>query len=148
MTNSISQLFRKITTVEKNRLLIYVVVYLLWGILMNAFGTFAEIAKFTFWWQIISCYILYMIPISLLLRGYSFFNQYCYGLLAMGILEFAGYSLQTSYIYPNNIIIQLFGPYNFALGMTLFFALYFPIGNWLVNALFTAIISKRPNSLN
>jgi len=145
MIATITQLFRKITAVERSRLLIYIVVYLLWGILMNAFGTFAEIAKFTFWWQIISCYILYMIPISLLLRGFSFFNQYCYGLLAMGILEFAGYALQTSYVFPDNILIQWFGPYTFALGMTLFFGLYFPFGNALVHWLYTLIFRKLQN---
>lgn len=145
MRNTINHLFKKITSVEKNVLYIYIIVYFIWGVLMNAFGSYAEIAKFTFWWQIISCYILYMIPISLLLREYSFFNQYCYGLLAMGVLEFGGYALQTSYVYPNNILIQLFGPYTFALGMTLFFALYFPLGNMLVNTLFIKLFTQKNN---
>ena len=122
--------------VEPMRLLIYVVVYFLWGLTMNWFGEEVEIAKFTYWWQVITCYVLYMIPVSLLLRPYSFFTQYAYGLVAMGILEFGGYALGTSYIYPDNILDRWFGEHVFALGMALFFGLYIPVGNWLVNRLF------------
>jgi hypothetical protein len=110
---------------------------------MNAFGNFAEIAKFTYWWQVISCYLLYMVPISILLRPYPFFTQYCYGLFFMGILEFSGYVLGTSYIFPDNILVQWFGPHVFALGMTLFFGLYFPLGNWAVNNIYTGFIKKN-----
>ena len=116
----------------KTLLLTYIVIYFGWGLGMNQFGAEMEIARFSYWWQVITCYILYMVPISILLKEYSFFNQYAYGLVAMGILEFLGYWLQTSYAYPNNILDQLFSPQNFSLGMALFFALYFPAGNWLV----------------
>jgi len=126
--------------VEPKRLLIYIVVYLLWGLAMNWFGEEVEIAKFTYWWQVITCYVLYMIPVSLLLRSYSFFTQYAYGLVAMGILEFGGYALGTSYIYPDNILDQLFGEHVFALGMTLFFGLHFPIGNIVVNRIYLLFI--------
>ncbi|MEL6811718.1 MAG: hypothetical protein AAFP76_10315 [Bacteroidota bacterium] len=117
----------------KTKLYTYVVIYFLWGLGMNWFGQQVEIAKFTYWWQVITCYILYMIPISLMLRPYSFFTQYAYGLVAMGILEFCGYALGTSFIYPNNLLDQWFGPHVFALGMALFFGLYFPLGNKLVD---------------
>ncbi len=119
-------------TTPVSLLCIYILVYFLWGLGMNHFGAFMEIARFTYWWQIITCYILYMVPISILLREYSFFTQYAYGLVAMGILEFLGYWLQTSYVYPNNMLDHFFNPQNFSLGMALFFALYFPAGNWLV----------------
>ena len=110
---------------------------------MNAFGAYVEIAKFTFWWQIITCYVLYMIPISILLRGYPFFTQYAYGLAAMGFLEFGGYALNTSYIYPDNILDQWFGPHTFALGMALFFDLYFPVGNYFVNNIYVLLDHKK-----
>ena len=84
-----------------------------------------------------------MIPVSLLLRGYSFFTQYAYGLVAMGFLEFGGYVLRTSYVFPNNILDQWFGPHTFALGMALFFALYFPLGNLLVDKIHTLIFTKK-----
>lgn len=129
-------------TVDKRLLLLYCIVYFLWGTGMNWFGTQVEIAKFTFWWQVITCYILYMVPISLILRGLPFHMQYAYGLVAMGFLEFSGYALQTSYAYPDNIIDQLFNIRNFSLGMALFFALYFPFGNWGVGKLYDLLFKK------
>ena len=123
-------------------ILIYCVVYFSWGLLMNWFGAQVEIARFTFWWQVITCYILYMVPISLLLRGLPFHMQYAYGLVAMGLLEFGGYALETSYAYPNNLLDQFFNIHNFSLGMALFFALYFPIGNWGVAKLYNILFRR------
>ena len=123
--------------------LIYIVVYIPFGFVMNAFGEWAEIAKFTYWWQVLTCYGLYMIPISVLLRDFSFFNQYAYGLVAMGILEFLGYALQTSYAYPNSLLDQFFQPQNFALGMALFFAVYFPLGNWVVGSIYKRFVANK-----
>jgi hypothetical protein len=143
MKNSIRDLLLKLVQIKRTKLFLYVLVYLLWGILMNAFGQFAEIAKFTYWWQIIPTYILYMVPISILLKEYPFFMQYAYGLIAMGLLEFGGYALGTSYIYPNNILDRLFGEHVFALAMALFFAFYFPIGNLLVGKLYVILFDKK-----
>ncbi|MFS4468267.1 hypothetical protein [Maribacter sp. 2210JD10-5] len=128
--------------VEKPLVILYCVVYFVWGLGMHWFGAQVEIAKFTFWWQVITCYIFYMVPISLLLRTLPFHMQYAYGLIAMGILEFGGYALQTSYAYPNNLLDQWFGERNFALGMALFFALYFPFGNWGVQKLYNSIFKR------
>lgn len=125
--------------VDKRLIFIYCLVYFIWGLGMNWFGTVAEIAKFTYWWQVISCYILYMVPVSLLLRNLPFHMQYAYGLIAMGLLEFGGYYFETSYAYPNNLVEQLFGIRNFALGMALFFALYFPLGNWAVGKIYRGL---------
>ena len=128
--------------VDRRLLIIYCVLYFLWGLTMNWFGATVEIAQFTYWWQVITCYLLYMVPISLLLRGLPFHMQYAYGLIAMGLLEFAGYGLQTSYAYPNNLLDQFFGIRNFSLGMALFFALYFPAGNWAVAKIYQALFKK------
>lgn len=100
---------------------------------MNEFGKWAEIAQFTYWWQVITCYVLYMIPISLVLRKMPWIQQYAYGLIAMGVLEFLGYWLETSIAYEDNLIDQLFNERNFSLGMALFFASYFPLGNSFVD---------------
>jgi hypothetical protein len=129
--------------VDKRLIVIYCIVYFTWGSLMNWFGTEVEIAKFTYWWQVISCYILYMIPISLLLRNLPFHRQYAYGLIAMAVMEFGGYALETSYAYPNNLMDQFFGERTFALGMAMFFALYFPIGNWVVAKLYQVIFKAE-----
>jgi len=140
--NLINLIFKKLLNTPKTLLLTYTTVYFLWGLGMNIFGTEMEIARFTYWWQVITCYVFFMIPISILLKEYSFFNQYAYGLVAMGVLEFLGYWLQTSYAYPDNILDQFFNPQNFSLGMALFFALYFPAGNWLVTKIHNYIFKK------
>lgn len=121
----------------QHRLLgLYAVSYFLWGLGMNALGIALEIARFTFWWQVFTCYVLYMVPISFLLRRFPFHVQYAYGLVAMGILEFLGYALNTSFAYPNNMVEQFFGVRNFSLAMALFFAFYFPLGNWAVGHIY------------
>ena len=129
--------------VDKRLLVLYCLVYFAWGMAMDWFGTQVEIARFTYWWQVITCYILYMVPISLLLRKLPFHAQYAYGLVAMGFLEFAGYAFQSSYAYPNNLLDNFFGIRNFSLGMALFFALYFPFGNWGVGRLYRLIFIKQ-----
>ena len=128
--------------VDKKLLLTYLLVYFLWGLGMNELGKELEIARFTYWWQVITVYLVYMVPISLLLRGLPFHMQYAYGLIAMGLLEFGGYLWETSYAYPNNILDQLFGIRNFSLAMSLFFAVYFPLGNWGVQKLYRLVFTK------
>lgn len=118
--------------VKPRTLIIYLVLYFCWGMSMNEFGAAVEIARFSYWWQVITCYWVYMIPISLLLRDKVWHEQYAYGLIAMCLLEFAGYWFQTSYAYPDNLMDQIFGIRNFSLGMAIFFGAYFPIGNWAV----------------
>ena len=122
--------------VDKRLLAVYLIIYFVWGLGMNEVGKTLEIARFTYWWQVITVYLLYMVPISLILREYSFFKQYAYGLVAMGFLEFGGYLLETSYAYPDNLMDQWLGIRNFSLAMSLFFALYFPAGNWLVHKIY------------
>ncbi len=129
--------------VDKRLVLVYAVLYFLWGMGMDWFGTQVEIARFTYWWQVITVYLLYMIPISLLLRKLPFHAQYAYGLIAMGLLEFGGYALQSSYAYPNNLLDQFFGIRNFSLGMALFFALYFPMGNWAAAKIYGIVFSNK-----
>lgn len=142
MKEFITKSLHTLQNTPKTLITTYIIIYFLWGLGMNKFGAEMEIAKFTYWWQVITCYILYMVPISILLKEYSFFNQYAYGLVAMGILEFLGYWLQSSYAYPDNILDQFFNPQNFSLGMALFFALYFPAGNWLVYKVHHLVFKK------
>ncbi len=129
--------------VDTRLIALYCIVYFIWGMTMDWFGAQVEIARFTYWWQVITCYILYMVPISLLLRKLPFHTQYAYGLIAMCLLEFGGYALQTSYAYPDNFLDQFFNIRNFSLGMALFFALYFPLGNWVVGRLYKLIFGKE-----
>jgi hypothetical protein len=124
--------------IDKRMLLVYVVLYFSWGMLMDWFGQYMEIARFTYWWQVITVYVLFMVPLSLLLRKYEWHVQYAYGLIAMAILEWLGYKMETSYAYPDNLLDQYFNIRNFSLSMAIFFAAYFPVGNWAV-----AAISKK-----
>ncbi|MGB5236064.1 MAG: hypothetical protein WBN59_00415, partial [Flavobacteriaceae bacterium] len=110
---------------------------------MNWIGEELRIAKFTYWWQVITVYVIYMVPISLLLRGLPVHSQYAYGLIAMGLLEFSGYALQSSYAYPENLIDIFFTERNFALAMALFFAWYFPLGNWAVGKIYKVSFVKK-----
>ncbi|NHF60008.1 hypothetical protein FK220_011690 [Flavobacteriaceae bacterium TP-CH-4] len=128
--------------VDKKLLLLYCIVYFLWGMGMDWFGTQVEIARFTHWWQVLTVYVLYMVPISLLLRKLPFHAQYAYGLIAMGLLEFGGYALGSSYAYPDNVLDQFFNIRNFSLAMALFFALYFPLGNWGVGKLYGFLFKR------
>ena len=130
---------------DKRLIVLYCLIYFLWGLGMNEFGKIVEIARFQNWWQVITTYIIYMVPISLLLRGLPFHQQYAYGLVAMAFLEFGGYALETSYAYPNNLLDTFFGQRNFSLSMALFFALYFPLGNWFVGKIYSLIFKGVGN---
>jgi len=134
-STEITKYIKESFNVDSRLLLVYILLYFSWGMGMDAFGKWAEIARFTYWWQVITCYVLYMIPVSLLLRKLVWHMQYAYGLIAMGVLEFLGYGLQTSYAYPDNLLDHFFGIRNFTLGMTLFFGLYFPLGNWAAQSI-------------
>ncbi|MBT8179147.1 MAG: hypothetical protein KJN96_11525 [Eudoraea sp.] len=127
--------------IERRLLYTYLVVYFIWGLGMNELGKTLEIARFNYWWQVITVYLVYMVPISLLLKGLPVHMQYAYGLIAMGLLEFGGYLWETSYAYPDNLLDQLFGIRNFSLAMSLFFAAYFPLGNWGVQKVYTLIFT-------
>ena len=130
-------------TADPRLVLLYCIVYFAWGMLMNWIGNEAEIARFNNWWQVLSCYIFYMVPISLVLRELPFHRQYAYGLIAMGFLEFGGYFFETSYAFPDNILDQIFGIRNFTLGMALFFAFYFPLGNWAVGKIYQLVFKVK-----
>ena len=107
----------------------YIMIYIPAGFVMNGFGQITEIAMFANWWQVLTCYGLYLIPASLLWRHRSWFDQYLWGLMVLGVLEILGYALGTSIAFSGNIIDQILGERTFALAMTIFFAVIIPLGN-------------------
>jgi hypothetical protein len=121
----------------------YAVTYFLAGTLMNQVGQWLEIARFTYWWQVITVYMLYMVPLSVIFRRLPWWQQYLYGLFPMGLLEFGGYALHSSYAYPHNWIDRLFSERNFSLAMVLFFSAYFPLLNALVSGLHGRLLRSR-----
>ena len=129
-------------TVDPRLWLTYAIIYFIWGSCMNWVGMELSIARFTYWWQVFTVYVIYMVPVSLLLRGLPVHMQYAYGLIAMCLLEFSGYALGTSYAYPENLLDQYFSIRNFSLAMSLFFAWYFPLGNWGVAKIYKLIFAS------
>jgi len=123
-------------------LAVYVVIYFGAGLVMNAFGKMAQIAEFGHWWQVFTCYVLYLLPMSLLIRHRNVWDQYLYGLLVLAVLELLGYALGTSIAHPNNILDKILGERNFTLAMTVFFAVYVPGGNLLVAAVYRSLFGK------
>jgi hypothetical protein len=126
------QLLQKLANTPLSIYFIYLLIYIPWGFAMNEFGKWAEIAQFNNWWQVLTCYGLYMIPISVLLRKHSFITQYVFGFLAMAVMEFFASIFETSFAFEDNLIDQFFGIRNYTLALAFFFALYFPLGNYLV----------------
>lgn len=123
-------------------LITYLIVYFTCGIIMHNIGDYFQIARFAHWSQVITCYLCYMVPISILLREKSIVDQYVYGVVAIAFLEISGYALGTSYAFPNNFIDICFGVRNFTLSMTIFFGTYFPLGNWAVAKIEKKLCSK------
>ncbi|MCB1174884.1 MAG: hypothetical protein KDK39_15035 [Leptospiraceae bacterium] len=121
--------------VTGKELIIYIVVYLTAGFINNEIGKFFAIAEFRYWWQVLSCYGLYLIPVSLYLRDRSLPEQYVYGVFFLGICELSGYTIGSSIAHPGNIFEQLFGPLNVSLAMSLVFAVIPPIGNTIVRTI-------------
>ena len=87
----------------------YILIYIPVGFVMNGIGQWAEIAMFAHWWQVLTCYGLYLIPASLFVSHRSWSDQYLCGLLFLGCLELFGYALETSIAFQGNLIDQTLG---------------------------------------
>ena len=109
-----------------------VAVFLVMGVVMNALGKALHIAEFVMWWQVASCYLLYVLPLALAVRGLPVVEQYAWCVLTMAPLELVAYTLGTSKAHPGNIIDRVLGERNFTLAMVLFCALLPMMGNALV----------------
>ena len=134
--------------VTPRTLALYVLIYLTAGFIMNAIGQALHIAEFGHWWQVITCYGVYLIPCSLFVRGKSSFDQYLHGLLFLGVLEMLGYSFGTSIAHSGNMLDTIFTERNFTLSMTLFFALILPVGNWGVASVEALVFGASPRLAN
>lgn len=127
--------FLRNVAATRRQYLLYALVYLLWGFGMNSLGKGLRIAEFATWWQVFTCYGLYLVPASLLVRRQSLFQQYLHGLLVLAPLEILGYALGTSRAYPGNMLDRALGERNFTLAMVVFFGWILPLGNLAVAAL-------------
>jgi hypothetical protein len=101
------------------------------GLIMNSLGHWWCIAHFAHWWQVVTCYGGYVLPVALLVRDRPVGEQLLWGLVSMVPLELAGYALGTSVPCPDNWLDPILGPRNFSLAMVV-------VGTptpWLVNTL-------------
>ena len=84
-----------------------------------------------------------MVPCSLVVRHRHWFDQYLFGLLALGLLELGGYAFGTSIAHDDNILDTLFTERNFTLAMVLWFAAYLPAGNWAASTVHRRFFGPR-----
>ncbi len=115
--------------------LLYALVYAPIGLMNQRLGQYWRLAEFRHDWQVLTCYVLYLVPWSLAVRPLKRVEQFVWGLLCLALIELPGYALGTSVAHPGNVIDVWLGERNFALVMTLGFAAFLPAGNLLVGQL-------------
>ena len=104
------------------------VVFLCTGVIMNSFGKWAGIAEFKYWWQIATCYLGFVVPLALFVRGLSLPLQYCVCVAAFIPLEVGGYAIGSSIAYEGNPFEAVFGVRNFTAVMVAGVAFIPPLG--------------------
>jgi hypothetical protein len=110
-------------------------VFLCIGILMNSFGKWARIAEFKHIWQIGTCYLGFVVPLALFVRGLSFPLQYCVCVAAFIPLEVVGYAIGSSIAHDGNAFEAVFGMRNFTAVMVAGVGLIPPLGLKIVELL-------------
>ena len=127
-------LLRDRLRVRRREGILYIALYLAAGLLMNALGKALRIAEFAHEWQVVTCYLGYLVPVSLWLRPRSAADQFAWGMVALAPIELLGYALGTSIAHDGNILDRLFGPRNFVLVMVIAFGALPLLGNRAVAA--------------
>ena len=131
---------------SRSELAVLAVVFLAIGTGMNAFGKWAQIARFRHDWQIATCYLGYVLPMALWIRGLSLPLQYCVCLTLFVPLEVGGYALGSSVAFDGNAF-EFFGMRSFTAVMCAAVALIPPIGLRVAEAIRTrAIRAPAPTS--
>jgi hypothetical protein len=103
----------------RERPLLHVVVFVGLGATMNALGHALHIAWFRQWWQVVPCYLGYVLPLALIVRPLPLLVAWRTSILAFIPLELCGYALGTSVIADDNVIAGVLGSHNFTLAMVL-----------------------------
>jgi hypothetical protein len=122
-----AQLFRR-------RLWLSALVFVAIGAVMNGAGHLLCIAWFKHWWQVVPCYLGYVLPLALLLRGTTPGAAWRTSILAFIPLELVGYALGTSVVAEGNVIASLLGPHNFTLAMVVLVSPTPLVGNAIIDA--------------
>jgi hypothetical protein len=127
-------------------LLVAVVVFVVLGVVMNGLGHAWSIAWFRHWWQVVPCYVGYVWPLAVLVRGRPLASAWATSILAFIPLELAGYALGTSVIADDNVIATLLGPHNFTLAMVLLVSPTPLVGNAIVDVVLRLVPGPPPPS--
>lgn len=125
----------------------YLPVALALGMAMNALGHLLCLAYFKYWWQVVTCYWGYVVPVALLLRRRSTVNQLGWGTVSMIPLELVGYGLGTSLPCPGNAIETILGVRNFSLAMVVICGVLPWVLNGLVGQTARSLASLRGSSV-
>jgi hypothetical protein len=94
---------------------LYLVAYCSVGGFLQFESPYLRVAAFFHDWQVLTLYGLYLVPLSLLLRGRAWHVQYVYALVAIAPVDIVGFALGTSIAYPGNVIERTFGVRSFTL---------------------------------
>lgn len=114
---------------------------------MNGFGKLAHIAEFRFWWQVGTCYLGFVVPLALFVRGWSLPMQYAVCVAAFTPLEVCGYAIGSSIAHDGNLFEAIFGVRNFTAVMVLAVSFIPPLGMRVaerVHAMLTARAAPAP----
>lgn len=114
---------------------IYATLYLSAGFFAQTTAHHTRVARFARTWQVATLYGLFLIPLSAVLRGRPWHEQFAYAVAAIGPIDVLGFSLGTSLAYPGNVIEQVVGVRNFTLAFVLIAAWIPFIGNTVVEAI-------------
>jgi hypothetical protein len=127
--SSLAPLAGRLLRTPARTLLVTALLYAPIGLMNQRLGQWWHLAEFRHDWQVLTCYVLWLVPWSVAVRHLRVGEQYRWGLVCLALIELPGYALGTSIAHPGNALDAVFGERNFALIMTLGFAAFLPLGN-------------------
>ena len=136
-------LWKRIGDTSLQMWITYFVCYLFVGTVLQLSAPYLRIARFANDWQVISLYGMFLVPLSVLLRGRPWHTQYAYALVAIAPIDIAGFALKTSLAYPNNLLDYVVGERNFTLTFVVL-ASWIPFcGNFVVESINGKLLARH-----
>jgi hypothetical protein len=121
---------------------LYFVVYVGAGGALQLAAPYLKVAAFLHNWQVLSLYGLFLVPLSILLRGRSWHSQYAYSVVAIAPVDIVGFAIGTSVAYPGNFIERVVGPRSFTLTFVVI-AGWIPVAGNIVVSWFEGLLFER-----
>jgi hypothetical protein len=125
--------------------LLYFIVYVVGGGTLQLAAPYLRIAAFLHNWQVFSLYGLFLVPLSILLRGRPWHSQYAYSVVAIAPVDIVGFAIGTSVAYPGNLIERIVGPRSFTLTFVVI-AGWIPVAGNIVVSWFEGLLFERKPS--